>query len=43
MFCDVAALVGVDDPPGVIHQFQVIREAEQNTALGLVPNGAFEV
>jgi hypothetical protein len=33
MFGDLAALAGMKDPPGVVHQFQIIVEAEQDVSL----------
>lgn len=42
MFCDVPALVGVDDPSGVIHQLQVVVETEQNAPLWLIPDSPLE-
>lgn len=34
---------GVDHPPRVIHQFQVVAQAEQDASLGLIPDGVLKV
>ena len=39
----MAPFVRMDEPPSVIHQIQVIAQAEQDASLGLIPDRALKV